>query len=153
MTQRISLQEMPAALMTSLGKIGAYLKTCNIDQKLLSLLYYRASQINGCACCLDIHHKESIHLGDTQVRLHGVIAWRESPYYDAKERAALAFTEALTNANQQDIDDSIFDALTEHFTPEEITELTMAIATVNTWNRLNKTFRTTPGHYKVGQYA
>jgi AhpD family alkylhydroperoxidase len=153
MTPRISFQEMPKELMSGLMKISNHLKHCNLDQKLLDLLYYRASQINGCACCLDIHHKEAIHHGETQVRLHGVIAWRESPYYDEKERAALAFTEALTNANQQDVDDSIFESLTEHFTTEEITNLTMAIATVNTWNRINKTFRPVPGNYQIGQYA
>jgi AhpD family alkylhydroperoxidase len=139
--------------MGAMMKIAAYLKTCDIDQKLLSLLYYRASQINGCAFCLDMHQKESIQHGDTHQRLHGVAAWRDAPYYDEKERAALAFTEALTNANQQDIDDNIFDALTAHFTTEQITTLTMAIATVNTWNRLNKTFKTVPGNYKISQYA
>ncbi|PWV48942.1 carboxymuconolactone decarboxylase family protein [Chitinophaga sp. S165] len=153
MTQRISFQELPADLMTGLSKIGGYLKKCDIEQKLLDLLYYRASQINGCAMCLDIHFKEAIHHGETHQRLHGVIAWRETPYFDAKERAVLAFTEALTNANQQDINDDIYDALTEHFTTEEIATLTLAISTVNTWNRINKTFRTVPGHYQVGQYA
>ncbi|MBW8684914.1 carboxymuconolactone decarboxylase family protein [Chitinophaga rhizophila] len=153
MTQRITFQEVPQELMSSMMRIGAYLKTSDIDQKLLSLLYYRASQINGCAFCLDMHHKESIAHGDTHQRLHGVIAWRETPYFDDRERAALAFTEALTNANQQDIDDNIYNALTEFFTTEEIATLTIAIATVNTWNRLNKTFKTVPGHYKVGQFA
>lgn len=153
MTQRIAYQEMPKELWAGLTKIGAYLKTCDIDQQLLSLLYYRASQINGCTACLDMHAKESIHHGDTHQRLHGVIAWRETPYFTDKERAALAFTEALTNVNQQDIDDATFNALTEHFTTAEITTLTMAIATVNTYNRINKTFRPVPGNYKVGEYA
>jgi AhpD family alkylhydroperoxidase len=153
MTQRISFQELPNELMNGLMKIGSYLKKCDIDQKLLDLLYYRASQINGCAMCLDIHFKEAIHHGETHQRLHSVIAWRETPYFDAKERAALAFTEALTNANQQDISDDIYDALTAHFTTEEIATLTLAVATVNTWNRINKAFRTVPVHYQVGQYA
>ena len=153
MTQRISFQELPKDLMTGLMKTGGYLKNCGIDQKLLDLLYYRASQINGCAMCLDIHYKEAIHHGEKEQRLHGVIAWRETPYFDEKERAALAFTEALTNANQQDINDDIYEALTEHFTTEEIATLTLAVATVNTWNRINKAFRTVPGHYQVGQYA
>lgn len=153
MTQRISFQELPNDWATGLFKTGGYLKNCGIDQKLLDLLYYRASQINGCAMCLDMHFKEAIHRGETHQRLHGVIAWRETPYFDAKERAALAFTEALTNANQQDISDDIYDALTEHFTTAEITMLTLAVATVNAWNRINKTFRTVPGHYQVGQFA
>lgn len=153
MTQRISFQELPKDMIAGLMKTGHYLNNSNIDQKLLHLLYYRASQINGCAMCLDIHFKDAIHSGETHQRLHGVIAWRETPYFDEKERAALAFTEAVTNANQQDISDNIYDALTEHFTTEEIATLTLAIATVNTWNRINKTFRTVPGHYQVGQFA
>lgn len=153
MTERISFQDLPKDLMTGLFKISTFLKKCDLDQKLLDLLYYRASQINGCAMCLDIHYKEAIHHGETHQRLHGVIAWRETPYFDDKERAALAFTEALTNANQQDISDKLYSALEAHFTKEQIATLTLAIATVNTWNRINKTFRTVPGHYEVGQYA
>jgi AhpD family alkylhydroperoxidase len=153
MTQRISFLELPKDMIAGLMKTGGYLKNCDIDQKLLHLLYYRASQINGCAMCLDIHFKDAIHCGETHQRLHGVIAWRETPYFDEKERAALAFTEAVTNANQQDISDDIYDAMTAHFTTEEIATLTLAIATVNTWNRINKTFRTVPGHYEVGQFA
>ncbi|UPK68667.1 carboxymuconolactone decarboxylase family protein [Chitinophaga filiformis] len=153
MTQRISFQELPKDLLSGLFKTGMYLKNCDIDQKLLDLLYYRASQINGCAMCLDMHYKEAIHHGETHQRLHGVIAWRETPYFDERERAALAFTEALTNANQQDISDDIYEALGEHFTPGQIATLALAVGTVNVWNRLNKTFRTVPGHYEVGQFA
>jgi len=153
MTQRISFQELPKDLFAGLFKTGMYLQNSDIDQKLLDLLYYRASQINGCAMCLDMHSKEAIHHGETHERLHGVIAWRETPYFDEKERAALAFTEALTNANQQDISDDIYAALEEHFTTAQIATLTLAIGTVNVWNRLNKTFRTVPGHYQVAQHA
>jgi AhpD family alkylhydroperoxidase len=153
MTQRISFQELPKDLLAGLFKTGMYLQNCDIDQKLLDLLYYRASQINGCAMCLDMHSKEAIHHGETHERLHGVIAWRETPYFDEKERAALAFTEALTNANQQDISDDIYEALAEHFTTNQIATLTLAVGTVNVWNRLNKTFRTVPGHYQVAQHV
>ncbi|PSL32070.1 carboxymuconolactone decarboxylase family protein [Chitinophaga ginsengisoli] len=153
MTQRISFQELPKDLFAGLFKTGMYLQNSDIDQKLLDLLYYRASQINGCAMCLDMHSKEAIHHGETHERLHGVIAWRETPYFDEKERAALAFTEALTNANQQDISDDIYAALEEHFTTAQIATLTLAVGTVNVWNRLNKTFRTVPGHYQVAQHA
>lgn len=153
MTQRISFQDLPKDLITGMMKTSGYLKNCGIDQKLLDLLYYRASQINGCTMCLDMHYKEAIHHGENEQRLHGVIAWRETPYFDEKERAALAFTEALTNANRQDINDDIYEALTEHFTIGEIATLTVAVASVNAWNRLNKAFKTVPGHYQVGQYA
>jgi len=153
MTQRISFQDLPKNLLDGLFKTGAFLKNSDVDQKLLDLLYYRASQINGCAMCLDMHYKEAIHHGETHQRLHGVIAWRETPYFDERERAALAYTEALTNANQQDISDDIYEALEEHFTKAQIATLALAVGTVNVWNRLNKTFRTVPGHYEVGQFA
>lgn len=153
MTARIALQDLPKDLMTGLFKTGAFLKSSDIDERLLDLVYYRASQINGCAMCLDMHFKEAIHHGETHQRLHGVIAWRETPYFDEKECAALAFTEALTNANQQDISDELFENLEQHFTKAQIATLTLAIATINSWNRLNKAFRTVPGHYQVGQYA
>lgn len=133
--------------MDSLIKVGTYIRTSGLDGKLQELINYRVSQINGCAFCLDMHHKDAIHAGETQQRLHGLAAWRESPYYTQAERAALAFAEELTQ--KCDVDDSVYNALTPHFSKQEIANLALAVSMINTWNRLNKAFRTVAGNYKV----
>ncbi|HTI89299.1 MAG TPA: carboxymuconolactone decarboxylase family protein, partial [Puia sp.] len=108
------------------------------------------STINGCAYCLDMHFKDAVARGESEQRLYSVAAWRDCPYYSDKERAALAYAEAVTAGN---VEDEVFDALTEFFSKKEIADLTLAVATINTWNRLNRAFRTVPGGYKVGQHA
>ena len=112
-----------------------------LDGRLLHLLKIRASQINGCAFCIDMHVKEARKdgLGDQWIAL--IAAWRESPVYDAKERAVLAWTEALTNVAQTGAPDADFETLKPHFTDEEITKLTVAIGTINIWNRIAVGFR------------
>jgi AhpD family alkylhydroperoxidase len=152
MTERISFQDIPKGFMDGLMKTTFYLKKSGLDLKLLELMYYRVSQINSCAYCLDMHHKELIHMGDTEQRLHALVAWRETPYFSARERAVLAFTEALTRVLQQEIDDTLFEEVAAFFTKAQLADLTLAIAQINTWNRLNKAFRTIPGDYKIGQF-
>jgi len=127
-----------------------YLKKSTIDQKLLVLMQHRVSQINGCGYCLDMHHKDAIHLGETELRLHTLPAWKEVPYFTDKERAVLAFAEALTG--EIEVDDTVFNALKEFFTDAEIAALTVAVAQINSWNRINIAFRSVPGNYKVGQF-
>jgi alkylhydroperoxidase family enzyme len=99
-----------------------------------------------------MHHKEAIALGENEQRLHSLAAWKECPYYSEKERAALAYAEAVTNLHQHGITDTLFETLTQHFTKAEIADLTLAISNINSWNRLNISFRTVPGDYKVGQF-
>jgi AhpD family alkylhydroperoxidase len=152
MTQRISYQDATKGLWDGLIKTDMYLKRSGLDHKLLELVKYRVSQINGCAFCLDMHHKEATHLGETELRLHSLAAWREAPYYSDAERAALAFAEALTFANQQDVSDTLYNELSNCFSKAAIADLTVAIAQINSWNRINKAFRTIPGQYKVGQF-
>jgi len=152
MTHRISFQEIPQDLLNGLFKLSGALKKTGIDMKLAELMFYRASQINKCAMCLDMHHKELIHMGETEQRIHGVIAWKETPYYTEKEQAALALTEALTNINHDDVDDNLFNELKKHFSNEEIATLTIAIGQINIWNRINRAFKTVPGGYQVGQF-
>ena len=152
MTQRISYQEATRGLWDGLLKTEMYLKKSALDHKLLELVKYRVSQINGCVYCLDMHHKEATHLGETELRLHSLAAWREAPYYSETERAALAFAETLTYAHQQDVGDELYNELTKRFSKAEIADLTVAVAQINSWNRINKAFRTTPGQYKVGQF-
>jgi AhpD family alkylhydroperoxidase len=150
MEPRISLEDTAKGFLDGLMKTGYYLKKSGLDQRLLELLHYRVSQINGCAYCLDMHHKDALHLGETELRLHSLAAWKECPFYTDQERAVLAYAEAVTTGS---VEDEVFEALTHFFSKPEIADLTLAIANVNSWNRLNKAFRSTPGNYQVGQYA
>jgi len=149
MNARISFEDTSKGFTDGLMKTGGYLKKSGLDQKLLTLVDYRVSQINGCAYCLDMHHKDAIHLGETELRLHSLAAWKECPYYTEQERAVLAYAEAVTTGS---VEDDVFEALTPFFSKPQIADLTLAIANINSWNRLNKAFRSTPGNYQVGQY-
>jgi AhpD family alkylhydroperoxidase len=151
MKERISFKDVPQEPMTALLSLGKHLKTSGLDPKLLHLIEYRVSQLNGCAFCLDMHHKDAIHQGETEQRLHSLPAWRECPWYSDAERAALAYADSLTT--DADANDDVFTTLTSFFNNKEIADLTFAIALTNTWNRLNKAFRTTPGTYRVGQFG
>jgi len=152
MEQRISFQDGNKGLMDGLFKIGMYLKQSGLDHKLQELIKTRASQINGCAYCLDMHWKDAIALGETEQRLYSLSAWRECPYYTEAERAALAYTEAVTKIPQTDVTDEIFNELSRHFDKAQIADITMAILAINSWNRLNVAFRTIPGGYKPGMF-
>jgi len=152
MKQRLSREELSPDLFAGLYKNEVFLKTSGFDLKLLELIKYRVSQINGCAYCLDMHHKEAIHMGETELRLHSLAAWRECPYYTDKERAALVYAETLTHANRMEVEDEVYDQLLPHFSQDEIAILTLGIVQINSWNRISKAFRLTPGKYVVGQY-
>ena len=142
--------EAPKGYMQTLLAVGHYLDKSGFEPKFLDLIAYRVSQINGCAFCLDMHHKDAIHNGETEQRLHSLPAWRECPYYSDAERAALQMADDLTT--KCDVDDATYEELTKYFTKAQIADLALAVSMTNTWNRLNKTFRTTPGNYKVNEY-
>jgi AhpD family alkylhydroperoxidase len=150
MEPRITFQDARKGILDGLFKTGSHLSKSGLDINLLELINYRVSQINGCAFCLDMHHKDAIHRGETEQRLHGLAAWRETPYYTEPERAALALADSLTI--ECEVDDLIFEGLTRHFSKEQIADLTLAVATINSWNRLNITFRSTAGNYQPGQF-
>lgn len=152
MNERISLQDLDSKLLKSINSVNTYFAQGKISRKLHELLHYRVSQINKCAYCLDMHHKELIHMGEEELRIHSLPAWRECPFYTDEEKAALAFAEAVTNANEVDVDDNIFDRLKTFYSESEIVELTLTVTQVNTWNRINKVFRPAPGNYQVGQF-
>lgn len=152
MEQRIAFSDVTKGLFDGLFKTGMYLNKSGLDHKLQELIKYRVSQMNGCAYCLDMHHKDAIALGETEQRLYSLPAWQECPYYSNQERAALAYAEAITNMPKQDVSDELFETLTQFFNKAEIADLTMAIVSINSWNRLNKAWRTVPGNYKVGQF-
>ena len=142
----------PGAYKAMLG-LEKYLGQCGLDKKLLDLLRFRVSQINGCAYCLDMHWKELMAAGETEQRLYGLDAWRESPYYTERERAALAWAEAVTLVTEGHVNDSVFEEAHEHFSDEELANLTLAVVAINGWNRLNIALRTEPGTYQVHQQA
>ena len=129
-----------------------YLAETSIDVKLRDLLKLQVSQINGCAYCIDMHWKDLRKLGENEQRLYGLDAWRESPYYTDRERAALAWSEAVTNITDGHVPDEVHAEVRKHFSEAELVELTMTVATINAWNRLAVSFRYTAGTYQPSQH-
>jgi AhpD family alkylhydroperoxidase len=125
-----------------------YLHECGLEESLLHLIKLRSSQINGCAYCLDMHWKDLRAIGENEQRLYSLDAWRECPYYTDRERAALAWTEAVTLITDGHVPDSVYEEVRPHFNEKELSDLTLAIATINAWNRLSIAGRTTPGAYQ-----
>jgi len=125
-----------------------YLKQCGLEANLLHLIKLRASQMNGCAYCTDMHFKDLRAAGDTEQRLYSLDAWQDCPYYTARERAALAWTEAVTLLSSPRVPDSLYEEMRQHFNEKEVADLTLAIVTINGWNRLTAAARTTPGTYQ-----
>lgn len=150
--ERINFREFPAGLADGLFKTEMAIKKSGLEPQLLELVKLRASLINGCAFCIDMHYKEAKQMGEEELRLYSVPVWRECPFYSEREKAALHFTEVLTNTNREEVSDEVFGALQQHFTKEEIVVLTLAISQINTWNRINKTIRPVPGTYVVGMF-
>ena len=130
-----------------------YLASCAIETRLLHLIKLRVSQMNGCAYCIDMHYKDLRAAGDSEQRLISLDAWQECPYYTKRERAALAWTEALTTLAPPRASDALYEEVRQHFSEEEIADLTLAIATINGWNRLTAAARTTPGTYQPANNA
>ncbi|WP_276502057.1 carboxymuconolactone decarboxylase family protein [Terrimonas pollutisoli] len=153
MEQRINLFEKGQAALKAMYGLGGYLAKSSLDKGLLNLIYFRVSQINGCAMCLDMHSKDLRAKGETEQRLYMLDAWREAPMYTEQERAALAWAEAVTKLHEGHVSDKVYAIASEQFTEEELIELTMAVVTINSYNRINIAFRTPAGDYQPGQYA
>lgn len=153
MQQRINPFEKGQAAMRSMFATGSYLAKCNVEQHLFNLLFFRVSQINGCAYCLDMHSKDLRANGETEQRLHMIAGWREATVYSDRERAAFAWAEAVTLVTEGHVPDEVYNEAALQFTQEEIIDLTLAVTTINSWNRLNVAFRTPGGSYQVGQHA
>jgi len=132
----------------ALYQLSEEVRKSGIDEKLLSLIEIRASQINGCAFCIDMHTIDARAHGETEQRIYALNAWREGPFFDDRERAVLDFTESATRVSETHVPDEVMEGLRKHFTDEEIVKLTWAVVTINAWNRLAITFRAQPGHYK-----
>lgn len=152
MEKRVNFMEKGAGAIRAMYGLGAYLASSTLEETLLDLIYLRVSQINGCAYCLDMHSKDLRAAGEPEQRLYLVGAWRDTPLYSPKERAAFSFAEALTELGREGISDELYREVSGHFTDEEMVALTMAIITINGYNRLNITFRPEVGGYRPGQF-
>ena len=143
---RLNFAEQSPELLQKLQDFSmAILESGHLDPKLAYLVDIRASQMNGCAFCLDMHVKEAKIHGERELRLYHVAIWRESPLFTPKERAALAWTEALTEMAPEGVSDALYAEAREHFSEKELSTLTFRVMGINAWNRANVAFRTTPG--------
>jgi len=131
-------------VMRAMAQLDAYVSNCGLEPSLRELVKLRASQINGCAYCVDMHSHDARALGETEQRLYSLPTWRESPFYSDRERAALAWTEALTLVAVDHVPDAVFEQVRPHFTDDELANLTLAIGTINAWNRFGVGFRDVP---------
>jgi AhpD family alkylhydroperoxidase len=152
MEPRIDYQKADPKAMKGMMEMEKYLRNSELDETIYELVKMRASQINGCAFCLDMHSKDARAAGETEQRLYGLDAWREAPYYSDKERAALEWTEAVTLISENHVPDELYNSVREYFDEQELVALTMAVVAINGWNRLAIPFRTVPGEYEPGQY-
>ncbi len=152
MKQRINFLEKGQDALKAMYGLGSYIAKSTVEQSLLELMYYRVSQINGCAFCLDMHSKDLRAKGETEQRLYVIDAWREAPFYSDRERAALTWAEALTKLSGHAVPDNIYDEVSKQFSDEELITLTIAVITINGYNRLNIAFRPPVGDYKPGQF-
>jgi AhpD family alkylhydroperoxidase len=150
---RIEYAKFAPEVIRSLYAIERYLHESGIDIKLLHMIKLRVSQINGCAFCIDMHWKDARAAGETEQRLYGLDAWRESPFYTERERAAFEWAESITLVSQSHVPDDVFERLRTQFTEKEIVDLTYVAAMINLWNRVAIPFRAVPGQYQPKKLA
>jgi AhpD family alkylhydroperoxidase len=151
MESRFEYSKVAPGVYEAMFGLGKYLQKSGLDESLINLICLRASQINGCAYCIDMHWKDLRAAGEEEQRLYGLDAWEESPYYNNRERAALAWTEALTNLGAGHVSNEVYEEVRKVFTEKELADLTLAVVAINGWNRLNIAARTVPGTYQPGK--
>ena len=151
MNQRINYDKVAPGTYAAMDALDQYLQTCAIERSLVMLVQLRASQINGCAYCLDMHWKDLCAVGEQEQRLYSLDAWRECPCYTERERAALSWTEAVTLIASDHVPETVYQDVQPHFSEKELADLTFAIAAINAWNRLSIAGRLRPGTYQVAQ--
>jgi AhpD family alkylhydroperoxidase len=149
MKPRMEYWKVAPVAFKAMSSLEAYLHDCGLDKALLHMVKLRASQMNGCAYCIDMHWKDARAVGESEQRLYGLDAWREAPYYTDRERAALEWTEALTNVTDGHVPDAVYDAVCHHFSDKELADLTWAVAAINAWNRVSIAFRSEAGTYRA----
>ena len=148
MQSRLDIQKVAPQAYRVMAGLETYVRNSGLEPALLKLVKLRASQINGCAFCIDMHTKDARADGETEQRLYALTAWRETPFFTDRERAALAWTEAVTLINETHAPDDVYDEVRQRFTEEELVNLTMTVVTINGWNRLMIGFRAVPGTYQ-----
>lgn len=148
MPSRIDFAKVATGALEAMLGLEKYLQCCALETSLLDLIKMRASQINGCAYCLDMHSKDARAAGESEQRLYLLSAWPEAPVYSDRERAALAWTETLTFIAKDHAPDEVYDLVLQHFNDRELVDLSLAIVTINAWNRLAIGFRSEVGRYQ-----
>ncbi len=148
MGQRLDYRSLAPDGLKALAGLEAYVRGSGLEHSLLELVKTRVSQINGCAYCLDMHTKDARAAGESEQRLYALSAWRETPFFSARERAALAWAEALTRVADGPIEDALYESARQQFGDKELVDLTLAVIAINGWNRLAIPFRAEPGSYQ-----
>lgn len=148
MEPRLNYKEVAPEGYRTMLALGHYVKVCGLETPLLELIRIRASQMNGCAFCIDMHTQDARAGGETEQRIYALDAWRETPFYTERERAALAWTEAVTLIGESHMPEDLYKSVSQQFSPKELVDLTLAVISINGWNRLAVSFRTVPGSYK-----
>jgi AhpD family alkylhydroperoxidase len=148
MAPRIDYTKVGSGALRTMYGLEKYLAESSIEKPLRELIKVRASQINGCAYCVDMHWKDARAGGETEQRLYGLVAWREAPYYSERERAALAWTEELTLIAEHHVSDKLYEQTRRQFSEQELVDLTLAVVTINAWNRIAISFRSEAGSYQ-----
>jgi AhpD family alkylhydroperoxidase len=151
MNARLNYGKIAPGVYEAMDGLDRYVQTCAVEKSLIMLVQLRASQINGCAYCLDMHWKDLTAAGEGAQRLYSLDAWRECPYYTDRERAALAWTEAVTLIANGHVPQVVYQEAIQHFSEKELADLTLAVAAINAWNRLSIAGRLTPGTYQPAQ--
>ncbi|MES2113566.1 MAG: carboxymuconolactone decarboxylase family protein [Pseudomonadota bacterium] len=147
MNQRIDYQKQSPELFKKFVEFSLAIRNSSIEETIRDLVDIRASQINGCAFCVDMHVKEATMHGERPLRLHHIAIWRESPLFSPRERAALAWTEILTQIPAQGVPDDVYDRVRAQLSEQELSDLTYLVMSINAWNRINVGFRLVPGTY------
>jgi AhpD family alkylhydroperoxidase len=150
MDQRINYSEVAPEGVRTLRGLEAYVRSAGLEPGLLELVKTRASQLNQCAYCIDMHTKDARAGGEAEQRLYALSAWRETPFFTDRERAALAWTEAVTHISHGSVPDALYQEARRHFSEKELVDLTLALIAINGWNRLSISFCTVPGTYASG---
>lgn len=153
MKPRLNYAKVAPGVYDAMDALDQYLASCGLEESLLQLVRLRASQINGCAYCLDMHWKDLRAIGENEQRLYSLDAWRECPYYTERERAALAWTDAVTRVADGHVPDALYDDVRRHLSDKDLADLTLAVATINAWNRLSIAARLDPGTYQPAARA
>jgi AhpD family alkylhydroperoxidase len=150
MTKRIDIARTGQAAYRTMAALEQHVRSSGLDHSLVALVKLRASYINGCAYCVDMHSKDARAEGETEQRIFAIPVWKETPFFTPRERAALEWTETVTNISQHGVPDDVYERARAQFAEEELVELTMAVIAINGWNRLAISFAIEPGSYQRG---